>query len=130
MRRMTLFLLLFGFLIPLSPVSLTAQQSSKDDAAQLRSLVAQPTRQERDRATVRDFLRSPSVRKAATSHGIDINKLQARVGTLDSTDAADIAQRIRDANESPVAQAGGDTFVITSTTVIIILLVLILIAVS
>ena len=129
MRRTTLILLLFGFLVPLSSTHLAAQQTSGDDGAALRSLTARPTRQERDRATVRDFLKSPSVRKTAAAHGVDIQKLQARVGTLDSTDAADLAQRIRDA-KSPAAQAGGDTFVITSTTVIIILLVLILIAVS
>lgn len=129
MRRTTLLLLLLGFLMPLRPARLTAQQISKGDGAQLRSLATRPTPRERDRATVRDFLRNPGVREAADAHGIDVDKLQSDVATLDSTDAADLAHRIR-AAEHPSTQAGGDTFVITSTTVIIVLLVLILIAVS
>lgn len=96
--------------------------------AELRELAASPTAADHDRAEVERFLANDRARDVAADMGIDLQALQDRVATLSDADAADLASRVKNANEAPMA--GGDTFVITSTTIIIVLLIIILIIVA
>ena len=82
---------------------------------------------EADRATVLRFLDRDDVRTVAADNGIDVERVERAVEASDAGTAADLAERVRDAEDQ---LAGGDTFVISTTTIIIALLVIILIIVA
>ncbi len=129
MRRLTMGLALAALAV--LPTTLTAQQAQSSDnaAATLRAMATRPSAPQSDRATVSTFLQRDDVRRVAGERGIDMNALENGVATLDDDAAADLAQRIRTADDQ-AAHVGGDTFVISSTVVIIALLVIILVVVS
>lgn len=105
-----------------------AQDARAGVQSELREMAAAPSDADAHRAVVRDFIGNDRVRTVAADLGIDLAGLDERVATLSDGDAADLAKRIRDANEDPLA--GGDTLVITSTTIIIVLLIILLVAVA
>ncbi len=83
---------------------------------------------DRDRETVRLFLQRGDVRSIAGKYGIDIRRAENAVGSMDASEAAQVAAQARAADET---LAGGQSKVTISTTTIIIgLLVLILLIVA
>jgi hypothetical protein len=81
-----------------------------------------------DREAVLQLLARPEVRAIAGDVGIDLQRVESAVGTLEASQLAELAAQARQADE---ALAGGQSRVVISTTVIIIaLLVLILIIVA
>lgn len=124
LTRIALSLLLVGAMA--GPA--TAQEAGADLQSELREMAAAPSAADAHRAVVRDFIADDRVRSVAADLGVDLAGMEGRVATLDDADAADLAKRIRDANEDPLA--GGDTLVITSTTIIIVLLIILLVAVA
>jgi len=81
-----------------------------------------------DRAAIREALNRPEVREAAQHFGVDINRINASVGTLAGNDLNRAATTARQVNER---LAGGDSSVVLSTTtIIIVLLVLIVIIIA
>lgn len=129
MRPLCPTMLLIGGLALFAPTRTAAQQADRGDIQTLRELATAPDEATRDREVVRSFLARRDVRATAADHGIDVDRIVDRISTLDSADAAELADRVRTA-EQELVQVGGDTFVITSTTVIIVLLVIILIIVA
>lgn len=110
------------------PASAAAQERPADLDRELRELATTSSNADADRALVRDFVTREQVRDVARSMGIDTEALADQAQTMSDAEAGDLATRIRDANEDPLA--GGDTFVITSTTIIIALLIVILVIVA
>jgi hypothetical protein len=106
---------------------LHAQQASTNDVeAELRMMVVEPSAVDRDREVVRDFLDRVDVQEAIAASGLDRERLEARVGTLDDGAMADLARQVRDVDQEGDL-VGGNTIVLSTTTVIIILLLLILV---
>jgi hypothetical protein len=106
---------------------LHAQQAPANEVeAELRMMVVEPSAVDRDRQVVRDFLDRVDVQEAIAASGLDEERLEARVGTLDDDVVADLARQVRDVDEEGDL-VGGNTIVISTTTVIIILLLLILV---
>jgi hypothetical protein len=110
------------------PATAAAQERPADFERELRELATTPNAADADRALVLDFVTSEQVRDVARSIGVDGDRLADHVQTLDNAQAGDLAKRLRDANEHPLA--GGDRVVITTTTIIIVLLIIILVAVA
>jgi len=83
-----------------------------------------------DREAVLQLLARPEVRAIAGDVGIDLQRVESAVGTLEASQLAELAAQARQADE---ALAGGQSRVVISTTVIIIallLLILIIVAVD
>lgn len=107
---------------------LQAQEAPAQDLEhELRTMVVEPTPADRDRQTVRDFLDRAEVNDAVASLGLDPERLEAGVSTLDEDEAADLARQVQ-ALEDEADLVGGDTIVISATTLIIILLIIIIVA--
>ncbi|MEX2466052.1 MAG: PA2779 family protein [Gemmatimonadota bacterium] len=100
--------------------------STYDLEGELRTMVAEPSAADRDREVVRDFMDRADVGEAVAGLGLDPERLEARVSTLDAGTLADLARQVREV-EKEADLVGGNTIVISTTTVIIILLVLILV---
>jgi hypothetical protein len=102
-----------------------AQQPTANDVmSELRLIASQPTDADTDRATVREFLDRPEVRRAAEAVGLDSRIAAGRVTTLSDAEVADLAARI-DALPGE-EQVGGQVIVISASAVIIALLILLL----
>lgn len=112
----------------LAPGQMQAQEANGELERELRSMVIEPSPAEADRAVLKDFLDRDDVQEVASERGIDAERLQDRVATLDGEEASELAQRVRDVQDD-LDQVGGDTLVISATTVIIILLIILLVAV-
>lgn len=83
---------------------------------------------DQDRETVRLFLERSEVRAIAGKYGVDIQRADSAVATMNAADLASVAAKARQADE---ALAGGQSsFTISTTTIIIVLLVLILLIVA
>lgn len=113
----------------LAPGQMQAQEANGELERELRSMVIEPSPAEADRAVLKDFLDRDDVQEVASERGIDAERLQDRVATLDGEEASELAQRVRDVQDD-LDQVGGDTLVISATTVIIILLIILLVAVA
>jgi len=106
-----------------------AQERHLVDPSQLAQAVAQHVaQQDADRAAIREALSRPEVRQAAEHFGLDLDRVNASIGTLSGNDLERAATAARQVNES--LAGGASTLVISTTTIIIILLVLILIIVA
>lgn len=106
---------------------LHAQEASTHELEdELRMMVVEPSAVDRDRDVVRDFLDRADVQEAIAESGLDRQRLEARVGTLDDDAAADLARQLENVDQEGDL-VGGNTIVLSTTTVIIILLVLILV---
>ena len=83
---------------------------------------------DQDRETVRLFLERSEVRAIAGKYGVDIQRADTALATMNAADLASVAAKARQADE---ALAGGQSRVtISTTTIIIVLLVLILLIVA
>ena len=83
---------------------------------------------DQDRETVRLFLERSEVRAIAGKYGVDIQRADTAVASMNAADLASVAAKARQADE---ALAGGQSKVtISTTTIIIVLLVLILLIVA
>lgn len=126
MRRFTVLLALAA-LFSLGAEARAQEAGSQDVRQELRTLVAEESPADADRAEIADFLKREDVQQAAAEQGIDLEHLEAGVRTLDAGEAGTLAEKIQDVD---AALAGGDTLVITTTTIVIILLILLIIAVA
>lgn len=107
---------------------LHAQEAPAQDLEhELRMMVAEPTPADRDRQALHGFLDRVEVNDAVTSLGLDPERLEAGVSTLDEEVAADLARRVQDLGDE-ADLVGGDTLVISATTLIIILLIILIVA--
>lgn len=106
---------------------LQAQETSTHDLeSELRMMVVEPSAADQDREMVRDFLDRVDVQDAIAASGLDRERLEARLGTLDDGAVAELAQQVERVDQEGDL-IGGNTVVISTTTIIIILLVLILV---
>ena len=85
------------------------------------------TKQDADRATIRETLARPEVKNVAEGMGIDIGRVSVSIDTLPPESLERAAATARDVNQALVG--GASTIVISTTTIIIILLIVILVAV-
>jgi hypothetical protein len=110
--------------------SLAAAQSrhAVDPSAIAATLAEHGSQQDADRAAVREAIARPDVREMAGRLGVDLERVNASVSTLDGQDLARVAGAARQVNASLVG--GASTVVISTTTIIIILLVVILLVVA
>lgn len=126
MKRLPILLAALALLLPATDVA--AQQADEAQVRQeLRTMVTQGDEARSDRAAVHDFLQRDDVKSVAAERGIDLERLESGVATLDDGEARTLANRVNDVDSQ---LAGGDSFVITSTTIIIVLLVIILVVVA
>lgn len=93
---------------------------------ELRMMVVEPSAVDQDREVVRNFLDRVDVQEAIAASGLDRERLEARVGTLDDGALAEVAQQVESIDQEGDL-VGGNTVVISTTTIIIVLLVLILV---
>jgi protein-disulfide isomerase-like protein with CxxC motif len=115
-------------LVTMSAGSAFADQRHIVDRAQLASAMAdRVAAQDADRAAVRDALARPEVRSVAASMGLDLNKIDGAVDTMNAAQLAQAASTARQVNDQLVG--GASTVVISTTTIIIALLIVILIVV-
>ena len=91
------------------------------------TIAEQMTRQDADRAAIREALARPEVRAVASSMKIDMDKVMTTVDTLSGVDLAQAGNAARQVNQQLVG--GASTVVISTTTIIIVLLLLILLIV-
>jgi hypothetical protein len=81
-----------------------------------------------DRDTIREALKKPDVRTVAERMGIDIERAEASIDSLDPSTVSRAAESARQVNDALVG--GASTVTISTTTIIIVLLLLILIIVA
>jgi hypothetical protein len=81
-----------------------------------------------DRNAIREALKRPEVRTVAERIGIDIDRAEASIESLDASTATRAAESARQINEALVG--GANTITISTTTIIIALLIIILIIVA
>ena len=82
------------------------------------------------RAAIQEALARPDVRGVAAKAGVNVDRLAARVATLDGAELAQVADAARKVNQADPSMVGGaSTIVISTTTIIIALLVIILLVV-
>ncbi|HUE96051.1 MAG TPA: hypothetical protein VMN39_05300 [Longimicrobiaceae bacterium] len=125
MRMLSPLLVLAGLAV--FGAQLQAQETSPLDLeGELRMMVAEPSALELDRQVVLDFMDRAEVGEAVAGLGLDVERLAARVNTLDGGTLADLARQVRDSQDE-ADLVGGNTVVISTTTIIILLLVLILV---
>jgi hypothetical protein len=91
------------------------------------TISGQAAQEDADRAAIREAISRPEVRDAATSLGIDIDRVTTAADTLSGPDLAKAASTARQVNQQLVG--GASTVVISTTTIIIALLLLILLIV-
>jgi len=101
--------------------------SAQDLEAELRAMVAEPTPADRDRQVVRAFLDRVDVSDVVKALGLDRERLETGVNTLEADAAIDLARQVRALGDE-ADLVGGDTIVISATTLIIILLIILILA--
>ena len=110
-------------------IPISAQERHVVDPGMLAQIITEhAAERDADRATVREALSRPEVRRVATLLGVDAERLQASVGRLSGPDLQRASARAREVNQA--LSGGATTVVISTTTIIIILLVVILIIVA
>jgi len=81
-----------------------------------------------DRDAIREALKKPEVRTVAEHMGIDIERAETSIDSLDPATVARAAESARQVNDALVG--GASTITISTTTIIIVLLLIILIVVA
>jgi hypothetical protein len=129
--RMIASLLVAVFVVVVVVPPVNAQSSHAAPISALESAVQEHVASAAaDREAVLQLLARPEVRAIAGDVGIDLQRAESAVGTLEGSQLAEVAAQARQADE---ALAGGQSRVVISTTVIIIallLLILIIVAVD
>jgi len=121
---------LFVLALVLLPVAASPQAAQQHvvNPDQLTATMTQKTAAEAtDRASVHEALGRPEVRNVAAMMGVDLDRVNAAVDTMQGADLDQAASAARRVNQEIV---GGDSSVtLTTTTIIIILLAIILLVV-
>jgi hypothetical protein len=97
----------------------TVNKSALDQAVQQRV-----SQDQADREALRTFLQNPAVKSVAAKAGLNVERAETAVSTLQGSDLRQAASQARAVNAD---LAGGATVVITTTTIIIVLLIILLI---
>jgi hypothetical protein len=105
-----------------------ADQHAVSAKAIAASVAEHMSRQDDDRASVREALARPEVLDVATRLGIDLDRVAATAETLNGSDLERAGAAARSMNGSLVG--GASTITISTTTIIIALLILIVIIVA
>jgi hypothetical protein len=91
------------------------------------AIAEQMTRQDADRAAVREALGRPEVLAVARSMNVDMGKVTAAADTLSGAELVQAARTARQVNQQLVG--GASSVTVSTTTIIIVLLLLILLVV-
>jgi hypothetical protein len=122
----TLVVLAFVFL-PVAASAQAAQQHVVNPDQLAATMTQKITAEAADRASVHEALGRPEVRNVAATMGVDLDRVNAAVDTMQGADLEQAASAARRVNQELV---GGDSSVtLTTTTIIIILLAIILLVV-
>ena len=78
-----------------------------------------------DRATIREALARPQVRELATTMGVDLDRVDASIDTLNPEGLTRTAKAADEVNRALVG--GASTVVISTTTIILVLVIVILV---
>jgi hypothetical protein len=92
-----------------------------------RTLAEQAGAQDSNRAAVREALARPEVREIASRIGVDLERAEDAVKTMNGADLERAATAARQVNDSLI---GGASTIVISTTAIIIVLLIVLIIVA
>ena len=121
-RKSLVFALVILMAVPAAAQHLVPPQ-------QLAATIAeQMTREDADRAAVREALARPEVRAVASSMKVDMSKVMTTVDTLSGVDLAQAGSAARQVTQQLVGGASNVT--LSTTTIIIILLLIILLIVA
>lgn len=124
-RKLVVFPLV---LFTLAAGTASAGQQHIVNPSQLSAAMAERTAsQDADRTAIREALGRPEVQKVAATMGLDMNRLNSAVGTMNAVELGQAANSARQVNDQLVG--GASTIVISTTTIIIALLIIILIVV-
>lgn len=115
-------------LMMFSSVAFAQNRHAVDPSALTATLAQQATEQDADRAAIREAIARPEVRDMAGRLGVDLDRVNASVSTLQGHDLERVAGAAREVNDALVG--GASTVVISTTTIIIALLVIILLVVA
>jgi hypothetical protein len=125
--RTLLVLPLLALLV--APSAVVAEPQHLVPPGQLAAAVADAaTKQDLDRASVREALGQPEVQAVASKLGLDLTRATAAVETLSGADLEKAASAAAQVNEQLVG--GASTVVISTTTIIIILLLVIILIIA
>jgi hypothetical protein len=128
MKTVRKFLVLPLAFVTLAVGTASAAQQHIITPSQMSAAVAERTAaQDADRASIREALARPEVKNVAASMGVDVDRLNNAVGTMNASELTEAAATARQVNDQLVG--GASTVVISTTTIIIALLVVILIVV-
>jgi hypothetical protein len=92
------------------------------------TVTAQVAQQDADRAAIHEALARPEVRDVAAKSGLDLDRINASIDTLNGGALAQVASAAQHVNSSLVG--GASTVTISTTTIILVLLIIILIVVA
>jgi hypothetical protein len=123
--------LLAGPLIVLTALSTSAFAQNRhvvDPAALAAAVDELAAKQDDHRATIRQALDRPEVREVARQLGVDLDRANASIATLDGNDLERVAAAADRVNHSVVG--GASSVTLSTTTIIIILLLVILLVVA
>jgi hypothetical protein len=113
-------------LVTMAAGTASAGQQHIVTPGQLSAAIAEHTAaQDADRTSIREALARPEVKNVAASMGVDVERLDRAIGTLNAAELAEAAATAQQVNGQLVG--GASTVVISTTTIIIALLIVILI---
>ncbi len=115
-------------LVAFSSVASAQSRHAVDPSTLTATLSGQAAQQDADRAAVREAIARPEVREMAGRLGIDLDRVNTSVSTLQGRDLERVAAAARQVNDTLVG--GASTVTISTTTIIIALLVIILLIVA
>lgn len=110
------------------PGSYAQSQHVASQAALDAAVLQQARAVDRDRETVRLFLRRDDVKAVAGKAGLDIGRAESAVAAMGPSELASVAEQARRADQTLAGGQSSVTF--STTTIIIILLVIVLLIVA
>lgn len=129
MRTLRMLLIVPLVFMLTAPSSVFAQERHAVDLSALSQTIAgEVAKQDADRAAIHAALSRPEVRDIAEKSGINLDRVQASVDTLNAGSLAQAAAAAQQVNQTLVG--GASTVVISTTTIIIALLIVLLIVVA
>jgi hypothetical protein len=124
----TLLVALLVFTLALSSTAFAQERHAVNPSVLSQTVTQQVAQQDANRAAIHEALARPEVRGVAEKSGIDVDRLDASIDTLNGSALAQVAAAAQQVNQSLVG--GASTVVISTTTIIVALLVVILIIVA
>lgn len=113
------------FVLAAPPLAAAQDRHAVDPSVLSQTVTEQVAKQDADRAAIREALNRPEVRELAARSGIDLDRVQASVDTLNAGALSQVAAAAQQVNQALVG--GASTVIISTTTLIIALLIVILI---